>query len=554
MPNKKLILTLALLIILGFFVYGRAINGKFIWDDEYLIQNNPQIKDLSQVLKLYSQDMGGKNNTHGYGFYRPLANTVYAVDYSFNKLNAGIYHLSSIIFHILAAFSICLLINLLLSNWPVALLTGILFLIHPAQTEAVAYISGLADPLAALFMALGLIFYIKYQSHRKRSLYCLALLTYLMALLSKETSLIFPALILLYHYVFKKKFRIKEFLPVLLMVFLYLFFRSAIAKIGFFTQTIPFWQVVIKRLPGFFAAIAGYTRILIFPFNLHMEYGNQLFKFYDYRAVVGLVITSGLICWGWLARKKDPVFLFSILWFFITLLPSSSIYPVNSFYMAEHWLYLPLAGFCLILARWLVNLYQTGKFKKLSLALTFSLILFWSTLTAQQCDYWNNPLTFYKRTLRYAPDSQHIYYNLGSIYGNSGQYSKAAAMYNKAIELNPDYTEAYDKLGSIYYYLGNYSSAIRMYKKAIALNPKYHNSYNNLGTTYGKIGDLAGAISMYRIAIQNDPQSAATYFNLAVTYLEMKEYDLAIWNCDQAIKLGYKIPPVLLKQLEGYKK
>ena len=554
MLNKRLFLPLILLVILGLFVYGKAINGKFIWDDESLIQDNLGIRDFSKALNLYTQDIGGGGYENRYGFYRPFTMTVYAVEYFLGKLNVEIYHITNIIVHILTAFSVYLLVSLILNNSPVALLTGVLFLIHPVQTEAVAYISGLGDPLVALFLIWSFIFYIKYLSSRKKTFYVLALFTYFLAFLSKENSLVFPATILLYHYAFKKKLRIKEFLPVLFMTFLYLVLRFTLLKSALPQTEIIYWQVWIRRVPGFFAAISNYIRILILPFDLHMGYGNRFFKLYDYRVITGFVMASSLLGYAFLRRKKDSLLLFSAFWFFITLLPSSSIYPINAFYMAEHWLYLPLVGFCLMIAKWLSDLYKNGKLKKWALFLMFCVTLFWSVLTMQQCGYWRDPETFYKRILRYAPWYPQIYYNLGRVYDNIGRRTEATAMYKKAIELKPKFSSAYSNLGNIYYCSGRYSAAVKMYKKAIESNPKCHTSYNNLGTAYGNMGDLAGAVAMYKKAIENEPDYADAYFNLAVTYFEMKEYVLAIKNCDKAAEFGYSVPPPFLKQLEPYKK
>jgi hypothetical protein len=141
----------------------------------------------------------------------------------------------------------------------------------------------------------GFIFYIKYLESGKKWWYWLILPIYALALLSKENSLIFPGILLLYHYAFKKDFKLKGFFLVLGLTFLYLCLRFTILK-----STLPHTEVtqlgyLFYRIPGFFIAIANYIRILIFPFDLHYEYGNALFKFYDYRAIIGIVASSLLL-------------------------------------------------------------------------------------------------------------------------------------------------------------------------------------------------------------------------------------------------------------------
>ncbi|GAF76422.1 unnamed protein product, partial [marine sediment metagenome] len=145
------ILAIVLIIILGFVVYSNSLNGKFIWDDEYLIKNNVYIRSFSYLPKIFSEDIG-TGAEKKYYFYRPLQMITYMIDYSLWKLNVRGYHLTNTLLHILAALTIYWLINILFGDRPLSLFASLFFVAHPIHTEAVAYISGRADPLALLFM------------------------------------------------------------------------------------------------------------------------------------------------------------------------------------------------------------------------------------------------------------------------------------------------------------------------------------------------------------------------------------------------------------------
>ena len=91
-------------------------------------------------------------------------------------------------------------------------------------------------------------------------------------------------------------------------------------------------------------------RLMVLPFNLHMEYVARLFAFSDPKVIGGIILLISLLIYAIKARNKNALMSFSILWFFIAIFPVSNLYPINA-YMAEHWLYIPSIGFFLNLPR-----------------------------------------------------------------------------------------------------------------------------------------------------------------------------------------------------------
>jgi len=343
--KKSILFSIVLIIILGFTVYGNSLNGKFIWDDEFLIEKNKYIKSWSSIPLIFSEDIG-RGGGKEYSFYRPLQMTTYMIDYSLWKLNPKGYHLTNILLHIFVALSIYWLMNIILNNNLLSLLTAVFYVIHPIHTEAVTYISGRADPLALLFMLLCFVFYIK-NPPKGIGVYLLMVLSYVLALLSRENSLILPVLLLLYCYSFKKKLKVKEFFSLVGIACIYVLFRVTVLKAMLTHEAHT--TTLFQRLPGFFVAVTDYARLLFLPLKLHMEYGNVLFPWGNLKAILGVIILFALLLYAFKRRKDDNLVFFSISWFFVALLPVSNLYPINA-YMAEHWLYVPSIGFFLIAA------------------------------------------------------------------------------------------------------------------------------------------------------------------------------------------------------------
>ncbi|MBN3038605.1 MAG: tetratricopeptide repeat protein [Candidatus Omnitrophica bacterium] len=584
MKNKSKILTIsidiALIAILGFLVYSSSLNGEFIADDLHLVKDNVYIKDWRNLSGIFSKDIvagsGKKWNS-----YRPLQMLTYMIDYSFGGLNPMGYHLSNVVLHILVAISLYWLVAIIFGQRLLALLTALIFVVFPPNTQAVAYISGRADPLAAFFMLLCFVLYLKNMHSGKISVYMLCLFSYVLALLAKENSLILPLLLLFYHYSFKKRCELPKFLPIVVIACFYVALRMTILKPLLYNIAYP--TTLLQRIPGFFVAMANYLRIMLAPVNLHAEYGNRLFSFSHPQALLGMAIVVFLFLVAW-KKKHDNLILFAIGWFLITLLAQSNLYPLNA-YMAEHWLYMPLMGMCLIAARFLSWSVEVKRQKRAGCVFAVILICFYSCLTFAQNSYWQDPLTFYKRTLKYVPDSAGAHNNLGLLYFGRGEHEKAieqykealrlqphlAELYNnlgvayqalgepkkavdyykRAIELEPAYTQAYNNMANIYKAQGESASAIELYKKALALGYPHAEIYNNLALAYIDIEDIEQAITFYEKALAADPSYAPAYYNLAVAYFRNNKYSLALEYCNKANELGFDTSS-LSKRLKLY--
>ncbi len=550
MKKTNLLISIGLIIILGFAVYANSLNGKFIWDDRYLIKDNTYIKDFSNIKKIFTQGIGAGAGIES-SSYRPIQMITYIINYSLWRLDVQGYHLTNVLLHIMAALSIFWLTFILFGNRFISLFTSALFVVHPIHTEAVSYISGRADSLAALFMLLSFILYIKYLDKKNTLLYIFTLLAYTLALLSRENSLILPALLLLYHYDYsaspaeggqggsafggRKKFKIKEFLPVLVIGFVYILLRLTILK-----APLPHTSgatTLFQRMPGFFVAITNYIRLLFLPFNLHMEYGDRLFGLADPRALLGIIIAGLSLIYAFRIRKSNALIFFGVLWFFLTLVVQSNLYPTAA-YMAEHWLYLPSIGFFLILANGFKAIQKSRTGLNLSYFFIIILLVFYSYLTIRQNNYWREPIAFYKRTLEYAPDSPRVYNDLGIAYHDMGRYREAIAPFEKAVKLKPDYVMAYINLGKLYNSVGKRGEAITVLKQAIEIDPTCAGAYNNLGMAYDNIAEREEAMLSYKKAIEINPNFAEAHNNLGVVYIKMGRRDEAMVLFKKAIKVN----------------
>jgi len=565
--RKFTLLACCAIIVLGVLVYANSIGGEFIWDDGALIRDNIYLRSLSGLPRLFTSDWGAGSGIK-YTFYRPLTSATFFINYSLGNQNVEYYHVVNVLLHILVALCIYWFVIFLFGDRLLSLMASVLFTVFPTHTETVSYISGRVDSLPMVFMLLSFIFYVKRCDKKSAVSLVASVLFFILALLSKENALIFPVLLFLYHLLFKRRVVKKVFSIFLVIPILYILFRHLFLRAPF--SGMPSLTGVLQRIPGFFAAISGYFRILLLPLNLHMDYGDRLFSLADPRVLSGYIIACSLLFLAFTQRKRNIVISFGIFWFFIALIPVSNLYPV-AFYMADHYLYFPSLGFFLVIAKLLSTLYHRNNFKKMSVFIFAALTATYSVLTAKQNSYWRDPTAFYERTLQYNPDSWRAlhdfafassqidkrenaltlyrksimakpdllasYNDIALLYRDMGQQERAQRWAKKVIGLNPAFTEGHNTLALIYSDMGRENDAIMAYEKAISIDPGYEKTYNNLAWVYRTRGESDTAIELYKKAIGINPFYKEGYFNLGNIYSELGRPRDAILAYEKAVEI-----------------
>src|SRR5438552_3793499 len=166
---KKSSLRCLLIAVFGFAVHFPALQGEFVWDDDYLIRTNAFIKSPVLTLEAFRHHLFPESySVH----YRPVQNLSYMADYLVWNSNFYGFHLSSILFHVGSGILLFLLLQKLLApllrqfrknpaeenaetaSW-LAFFIALLWVVHPVHSAAVDYVSGRADSLAFLFACGG---------------------------------------------------------------------------------------------------------------------------------------------------------------------------------------------------------------------------------------------------------------------------------------------------------------------------------------------------------------------------------------------------------------
>jgi len=159
----------------------------------------------------------------------------------------------------------------------------------------------------------------------------------------------------------------------------------------------------------------------------------------------------------------------------------------------EHWLYLPFIGIFIAVYYLIEKSITQYHLEKLLLIVVIVLVIFFSWRTILRNAEWRDPITFYKQTLQYAPESYRIWNNLGMAYDDNGQYLLAEKAYQTATSIDPSDPIAYHNLGNLYFKLNRLDDAEKYLLEAIKNDSTFHYSYISLARLYLAQGNLTHA-------------------------------------------------------------
>jgi tetratricopeptide (TPR) repeat protein len=505
-PNKKTLILILLIILGGLISYSNIFSHEFLWDDEFLIQENQFIKSWEHLPQIFSLPSGAGANRLD-NFYRPLQLLLYTFIYSLVGLTPWLFLLANVLLHLGNGVLIFILIKKIFKKENLAFLTSLLWIIHPIHTEVITYMSGTADPLSVFFGLSSFCFYLNFREKKQSYFLIFSLISFILALLSKETIIILPGLFFLYEIIFSPdRKKILNYAPLIWFFIIALAYFSLRLTVLNFGHTLNLYQTtniytenLFIRIFTFLASLLKYYSFLFFPLNLHMERQFPVFTSFVSPLVLisfFILIILGIIVYQ--AKKRNKLYLvFGIPWFFIAFLPMSGIIPVNSF-LLEHWLYFTSLGFFLCLAGLINDLLK--KISKKFIIILIIIIPLLMGLTWKRNQAWTNAFTFYHDILQYHSGTARIHNNLGMAYVENNDLNQAEKHYLKAIELGDQYAQTHYNLARLYLKKDQTEKAINHLEKSLVLNPHFFFSYQLLADIYQNKGEIEKAQEYFKKA------------------------------------------------------
>lgn len=542
--------------------YSNALGQEFIFDDIQQILQNPRIRFWDNIYRGFTSHVWEfgtliATNTPPPTYYRPLFTAYLTVGYQIFGLWAPGWHLASILMHTGVSVMLFYFLRRLSGNQLVAGAAALIFAIHPAHVESVAWISGITDPLLAIFFIPALTLYMRYREDGERRWLFLSLFLYACALLSKEPAIVLPGILVVWELIRRKE-------P------LRAFFVST------FWRLLPFAFVTVAYLGARFAALGktamgkpdeavvypGWVYLAMIPRVIWEYLSHQLIPvstsfmydvrypqhIYDLSVVLPFTFLALLAAVLFVKRKQlSPAVWLSLALIIMPLLPALNLRAMNrEFLVHDRYFYLPSVGLCYLAA--LAIIAAARRRPRLGASLVFVLVMTLGLSTMAYNRVWMDSRLLWTRAVEHVPQSYSANFNLGMAYLDHSDPARARDYFLKALDLTKnrrDLAQIYNNLTIIHMKLGETEEAIKAVNQAIKYDPKHMEAYNNLGLLYGERGDYQAAILQFRKGLEIVPESAMLHTNMAKAFMDMGDPSSAITHY-QAV-LAYEANDMLVR-------
>ncbi len=496
-----------LLVILPLLIYAQVYNFELLWDDgeesvgghlSNLFMAQPSWVSFRQ---LFSEAF--------FGMYIPITYLLWGLLKSIAELLSlpvnSVLHLSNVMVHIVNGLLVfTILKQFVVNKWAVLLGVGF-FLLHPIQVEAVAFVSEFRGLLATLFVLLSLYYYLKNQAN----LSYLALVFFVLAILSKPSAVVLVPFVFLlnyFHFGFKLSKNIEKTLPFVLIALVFVIIASSVqlGPVGGFIQhSLDFWQ----RPFAWLDSIVFYIYKIIYPYHLSASYTLSpkfiSMQWWFYPLALAPLALGYLL---WLRRKTQPLLIFAVALFVAGFFTTSGF--VDFFFqkyslVADRYVYFAMIGTALAVSDMADRKYWR--------VLLLGVLLIFAALSAfKQIPIWQNSLKLWSHTINYEITPSYAHEGLATNFNNTGnslldlkQYQQADVYFDKAIKLYPKDIKAFYNKGVSYVRQKKYQQALEHFNKVVKINPTNANPHNGKIHVFTLLKQCKKAKQAYAFAQQH---------------------------------------------------
>lgn len=580
LSEKKLVTALALLCAaFAFILYINSLGHGFVGDDDTVIAKN---KITTQGIKAFPEIMV---SPYRKGFwerkeslYRPMSILLFAMEWQISPENPFLFHLVNVLLFALTVYVLMKTLVLLLPGIRgvlIAFIAAILYAAHPIHTEVVDNIKSGDEILSLLFSLLSLYYLFRHIKSSKFILMIYSLVFFLLALLSKESSITMLAIFPLAVYFFSGT-PLKKIVTYTLMFAgvtgIYFAMRiHALGGVSNFTEILLINNSLVEtsdkaiRFATAVFVLGKYLLLNFIPHPLTWDYSYRvipLHKISDSGFVVSFLAYAALIIYAIAGfRKKNPV-AFGIWFYLLTIALVSNIFILIESTLAERFLFTPSLGICFALACVIVQLvaknipvsYKSvqnfiGVNKKVLTPVLIIIILF-SIKTFSRNTEWKDNYTLLSHDVKSSPESARIRY----AYGSALLFEKALPEKNeeikkeylqksiveleKGISILNTYADAMYHLMMAYRETGEYEKAVQNWEKAYAMKKNTKEEFFTAAAlSYGSLKEYDKAIPILRTAMEIFPGSKNLYNNMGLYLMEVNQTDSSIMYLEKAIQI-----------------
>jgi Flp pilus assembly protein TadD len=541
-PSYRTLLVGVAIVALSFIAFGRTITQDFApVDDDLLVVHNLAshgitVEHVKTAFTTFDPEL-----------YIPLTFVSFQIDYMIAGLQPWIFHLTNVLLHAINACLVALVLAMLTKRKNLSIFAGMLFAVHPLNTETVAWIAGRKD---LLFTALFLTSFVVYLRSKTIAGYVSSIGLHALALLAKVMAATLPVVIVMTEWLHEGKIRVKTLLRSIPFFALSggLIAVAILGKERILSNNTP-WETILMAAKS----TVFYLQKFIAPVGLTM--------FYPYQGAISIlepaffipVITLLLILiLSLYSLRYTRTIFFGFAFFLITLAPTFINFHKGGemYFASDRYPYLPSVGLFFLIVMGLAELSKKFSIPKNALyAFAAIPIVGLTLLSIRQTTFWDTPVSMYERTLKLYPESiaartsialidkqqgryEHaisllreglghgdnlqLRMALGSVYAKQGRVADAREEFEKAMTLDAKNPEPYVAIGVLDEYEKKIDAAIADYRKAVELDASYVSARNHLATLLFEKGNLDEAEAQLRTALEWNPNADGVLYNLSL--------------------------------------
>ncbi len=526
MKKNKYFFPLAL-ALLTLLVYLPSLKHELIWDSRPMILENSLLQgdfSLSAPFRSgYWSSTSQKNP--GYDYYRPLMVLSFMAEKSVWGLSPWRLRFVNLLIFIAALFALYSFLRRQTALPGAAQAAVLLFALFPLHLDNINWVVGRCDLLMLLFGLLSLLLFDHFLEKKRLWLGLLALLSFALALLSKETALFFIPLFPLHELIRKRRLSLPLYLLPLLAASAFWLLKSAvIGRGGFPIRPFPtLWENVLPIL----GALGYYARSLVFPFIYDMFLPVNAVQTVPY-LVAGALFALFLVLVPVLGRKRAVL---TGAWFWIAPFLAGSLLlvftPIQPFSISSRYLMVPAVGWVWFLGHWLSALPDRAGKAVISILLVASA----ASITVHSQKY-RSETDFWKNALASCPNDSFFLTKYANQLRENGDLVNSEVLLRRALAFKMKNSTAVNialQLADIAFARARYEESLGWLEKMRPLKldlPSNGYRLQRLLKIHMARGDLAGAEATMRELAGASPGPQAQK-NWSELYLSFAEWDKA---------------------------
>jgi tetratricopeptide (TPR) repeat protein len=541
--NNNTLVHVLVLMTITVIVYMNSLNGKFVFDDQQLVLQNPQLMNVHTLREAIAIGTG----------WRQLLFLTYGLNFYLSGLDTFSYHAVNLLLHVVNVVLVYAIIMAALGDDVrarfAAFAGAAVFSVHTLFSAAVSYIAGRSSELCGTFYFASILLFLKALESTTRRLrviyFVLAAIAGVLASQAKQEAITLPLFLaaIVFLRTETKNWRWVAALaavPAVTVVLVRDQIRAIYATVGGnhvlvsagFEKVLPaatYFRTYITTVVGYY-----FPRFLV-PVNLNADPQIAPVDYWYSPEFLFAVVILGALAWLSVnAYRRAPLLSLGIAALLVSPITAYAVIPLADVVL-EHRAYIPGLGVALIFAwafEWIARVYPNLRWPAVA-----AVGLAFSVMTVSRNAVYANNIALWEDAIAKSPEKPRPHFNLGQAYQDAQRLPDAVREYQRALALKPDIYAAYSNIAAIYLDQGQLDRAEEVLRQVTTLAPDFTEGFINLAVLYIRTQQPDKAIAAADRALQINSDSFAAHLNKGEALTQKREFKLALESYKRAVYL-----------------